>query len=174
MAGSALGALKTAATRIGLTPEEYQERISRGEKWCGGCREWHYQDAFGTDRSRSDGRTRVCRTSRSMRQRETYIPRPATPRKSSYPAGGDPARARYRVNHLVTTGRIPHPNTLPCVDCGHRWELGARRHEYDHHMGYSIEHHLSVEAVCTLCHHRRGRERGTHIRKRGPNGRFVR
>jgi hypothetical protein len=63
------------------------------------------------------------------------------------------------VNYLVEARLIPHPNELPCVDCGHEWAPGQRRHEYDHHLGYAPEHHEHVEAVCTLCHHRREDER---------------
>ena len=46
----------------------------------------------------------------------------------------------------------PHPHDLPCVDCGHVWFKGERRHEYDHHLGYAPEHHLDVVARCTICH----------------------
>lgn len=65
---------------------------------------------------------------------------------------GDRKQARQRINVEVREGRRPHPNTLPCLDCGHVWSKGERRHEYDHHKGYTAEHHLDVEAVCTKCH----------------------
>lgn len=68
------------------------------------------------------------------------------------PRDGDRLQARQRVNVEVRTGRRPHPNTLPCSDCGHIWSPGERRHEYDHHKGYTAEHHLDVEPVCTTCH----------------------
>lgn len=76
----------------------------------------------------------------------------------------DRVQARQRVNVEVRTGRRPHPNTLSCVDCGHVWAEGKRRHEYDHHLGYAAEHHLDVEPVCTRCHHARddARLRITH------------
>lgn len=73
-------------------------------------------------------------------------PRPNAPRD------GDKAQARQRINVEVRTGYRPHPNTLACVDCGHIWRDGERRHEYDHHLGYAAEHHYDVEPVCTLCH----------------------
>lgn len=50
---------------------------------------------------------------------------------------------------------MPHPNTVPCKDCGHVWEVGERRHEYDHHLGYLAKHHYDVEVVCTQCHSKR-------------------
>ena len=68
------------------------------------------------------------------------------------PVDDDRVQARQRVNVEVRTGRRPHPNTLPCSDCGHVWKTGERRHEYDHHLGYAAKHHLDVQAVCTTCH----------------------
>jgi rubredoxin len=65
---------------------------------------------------------------------------------------GDRLQARARVNQAVQKGDIPAPCDLPCKDCGHVYEPGERRHEYDHHLGYSAKHHLDVESVCTLCH----------------------
>lgn len=78
---------------------------------------------------------------------------------SNSPRDGDRKQARQRVNVLVRTGRIPHPNTLSCVDCGHIWKEGERRHEYDHHNGYGPEHHYDVQPVCTLCHAKRDNAR---------------
>lgn len=68
------------------------------------------------------------------------------------PRDGDKLQARQRINVEVRTGRRPHPNTLPCADCGHVWRDGERRHEYDHHLGYAAQRHGDVQAVCTLCH----------------------
>lgn len=79
------------------------------------------------------------------------------------PRSGDKKQARQRINVEVRTGRRPHPNTLPCVDCGHVWTSGERRHEYDHHLGYSAEHHHDVVVRCTRCHaHREGKATKTH------------
>jgi hypothetical protein len=71
------------------------------------------------------------------------------------PREGDKKQARQRVNVEVRTGYRPHPNTMPCTDCGHIWEPGERRHEYDHHLGYAAQHHYDVQPVCTDCHARR-------------------
>lgn len=86
---------------------------------------------------------------------------------------GDRKQARQRINVEVRTGRRPHPNTLPCVDCGHVWADGERRHEYDHHLGYAAENHLNVEAVCTLCHRARNLARAETVQERGARGRFA-
>lgn len=32
---------------------------------------------------------------------------------------GDRVQARQSVNHEVKNGRMPHPNAVPCTDCGH-------------------------------------------------------
>lgn len=71
------------------------------------------------------------------------------------PRSGDAKQARQRINVEVRQGRRPHPNALPCVDCGHVWQDGERRHEYDHHLGYESTHHYDVQAVCTTCHAKR-------------------
>lgn len=79
---------------------------------------------------------------------------------------GDKTQARQRVNVEVRMGRRPHPNALACKDCGHVWEPGDRRHEYDHHLGYMAAHHYDVEPVCTLCHAKRdsAQKAQTHCR----------
>ena len=93
--------------------------------------------------------------------RSTFGPPPAPPRD------GDKKQARQRINVLVRTGRLAHPNTLACVDCGHVHGPGERRHEYDHHLGYAAEHHYDVQPVCTRCHAKRDsvRARASHCVK---------
>lgn len=68
---------------------------------------------------------------------------------------GDKKQARAAVNRRVQFGEWQHPNKLPCADCGHVWDEGEPRHEYDHHLGYAAEHHMDVEPVCSKCHKRR-------------------
>lgn len=67
MAGSTLGALKRAARQIGLSLEDYQARITNGEKWCTGCKDWHLRAEFTLDNSRRDGLTPTCVTFRKAR-----------------------------------------------------------------------------------------------------------
>ena len=83
------------------------------------------------------------------------------------PRDGDRIQARQRVNVEVRTGHRPHPNTLPCADCGHVWAEGDHGHQYDHYMGYAAEHHLDVEPVCTKCHAARDSKRAaqTHCKR---------
>lgn len=71
--GSVLGTQRAAAARIGVTEEAYRARLAAGDKWCGGCRAWHPREAFGIDRSRSDGLSAVC-----LDGRVTAVGRPGT------------------------------------------------------------------------------------------------
>lgn len=161
--GSALGVAKVAAARVGVPFDEYQQHVAAGEKWCTGCRAWHPTAAFNTDRSRGDGRSSHCRDHAARRHRLVFTPKGPPARYGPLPnppRDGDCRQARQRVNVLVRTGRLPHPNQLPCADCGHVWSNGERRHEYDHHQGYAAQHHYDVEPVCTTCHHRREEQRG--------------
>ena len=50
--GSYTGVMKVAAKRIGVTVEQYQERVAAGEKWCTACKAWWPQADFHVDRSR--------------------------------------------------------------------------------------------------------------------------
>lgn len=146
----------TAASRLGLTLDEYDRRLASGQKWCGGCREWHARSAFATDRSRGDGLVPRCRNAVNEAARTAYEPtRRVNGRRYVAARPDDVRQARRRVNYLVEIGRLPRPASLPCTDCGHRWSEGERRHEYDHHRGYQPEHHEDVEPVCTTCHHAR-------------------
>lgn len=63
MAGTPDGAIRAAARRLGLTEQDYRARLAAGEKWCGGCRDWHPRDQYATDRSRGDGLKSRCRKS---------------------------------------------------------------------------------------------------------------
>jgi len=162
MAQTHAGAFKIVATNLGMSLEDFEAKIAGGEKHCSICRRWHYVSEFGKDASRHDGLAPYCKASRSTRSRARYVrrPRPKSGRRFVVIRDGDKKQARGRVNHLVRYGLLPEPNTVPCVDCGHRWENGERRHEYDHHKGYDAEHHEHVEAVCTKCHVKREIGRG--------------
>lgn len=138
--GSYAGVMKIAAARVGMTLAEYMARLDAGEKWCTGCKAWHPRAVFVVDRSRGDGlRARCLAADRGRTQ----------PNRKRDPLR---ERARSLINARVARGVIPPANRLPCVDCGHVWGPGERRHEYDHYLGYEPEHHGDVESTCTLCH----------------------
>lgn len=165
--GSLLGVMKVAATRAGITLDEYRSRVAAGEKWCTACKTWHPRAEFGRDTTRRDGLTATCTAARKARYHDSYVPRPRPRGRFFVPArDGDRLQARARVNHRIRVGLIPSPNTLPCKDCGHlRTPEDRRRHEYDHHLGYDAAHHLDVEAVCTACHRQRELSRGVYPRR---------
>jgi len=52
----------------------------------------------------------------------------------------------------------PHPNTLPCDDCGHIWFEGERRHQYVGPDG-EVTDADDADVVCLLCHQKRHRPR---------------
>ena len=160
MAQTASGAIKIAAQRIGISEREYREHLVKGEKWCMTCHSWHLRQAFGVDRSRGDGLASACKEAKNKTHRSEYSPRPRPlPGRVFVPfRSGDKKQARSRINHLVNIGLLPDPNTIQCCDCAHLG--GGRRHEYDHYLGYSAEHHEHVQVVCSRCHHRRAWERG--------------
>lgn len=62
MAGNAAGAIKTAATRIGITVQEYEAHRASGLKWCMKCSAWRPVANFAKDRSRGDGLKSTCST----------------------------------------------------------------------------------------------------------------
>jgi hypothetical protein len=173
MAQTSKGAMKALAHKSGIPLEAFLDSIEKGLKWCYQCKDFHPVGDFGKDSSRYDGLTARCFASRNARSKELYIPRPKPLHRPCYAPDGNRRSAYVRIYNRIQSGDIPHPNYLPCCDCGHIWKKSDKRHEYDHYAGYSKENALKVEAVCTKCHHKRGQERGTHIRKHGANGRFC-
>ena len=136
--GSALGVEKTAATRVGISLEEYRAHVAGGERWCTGCRAWHPTADFHLDRARGSRLKAKCKR---WHRGRPWIP-----------ADPEHRMAREAVRQAIRDGLIPPPNAVACIDCGHVWQPGQRRHEYDHARGYATEHRLDVVAVCTTCH----------------------
>lgn len=161
--GRRLGVLKTAAKRVGLSLEEYQERIGNGLKWCFHGQHWQPRPSFCQDTTRADGLAARCRDCASTYSRGRYSP-VTGPRKygpdPQPPRPGDKVQARQRINVEVRTGKRPHPNDLPCASCGHVHERGERRHEYHHHLGYDAAYHYDVIPLCTRCHHQKDNSNG--------------
>lgn len=166
MTGTFEGRIKSAARKLGIAPAQYHAKREAGCKWCTRCKDWHPVSAFKPDKSRRDGLAATCRDGRLelYEAKHVCIPRAHWKRQGPMPQPsrcGDKRQARSRINHAIEAGRLPHPNTLPCADCGHTMHEGcALRHEYDHHLGYESNSHLAVQAVCQACHLiREGRRR---------------
>lgn len=126
-------------------------------KWCIGCKAYHLKTVFGSDKSRYDGLASKCKKFKRDDERARYTPkpRPQKGRRFVEVRENDKKQARRRVNYLVEANIIRHPNEIPCTDCGHVYEKGERRHEYDHHKGYKKEFHQDVQSVCSVCHKKR-------------------
>lgn len=156
------GALKIAAKKAGVEVSFYMSEMKAGKKWCTLCRDWHARSAFGKDSTRWDGLVPSCRQSKNQFSRVNYQPQPPLPKgRKIIPArDGDRKQARRRINYFVELGLFAHPNMLPCADCGHEWTDGAKRHEYDHYLGYAAENQEKVQPVCSTCHHKREVARG--------------
>jgi len=118
----------------------------------------HTVDAFGLDRTRWDGLAACCLASRRVTIRKVQTGRKPGWLKAA--RDGDKRQARARINYLIEAGKLPHPDDLPCLDCADEIFTEPYRHEYDHAKGYSIEHQLYVEPVCSRCHHNREQARG--------------
>lgn len=144
-----MGSAKRRATQLGITAEQYQSLRESGQRWCVGCKSWHNNPDFARDRHSSDGLSAQCRVYRRGTRRD-----PVEPVEKS--------RARRRIEQRVRRGAMPHPNTLPCTDCGQRWAPGLSRHEYDHHLGYDGPQADNVQPVCQRCHAERGVQRGEY------------
>jgi len=153
MAQTKEGASKIVAQKAGVSFEEFQRRVKRGEKWCYRCKKWLNQKLFGKDSSRYDGFASACLSCRKGFYSYVKKGRAHLRGRSFVPAReGDALQARRRINYFVEVGIIPHPNKLSCVDCGHVWRPGGKRHEYDHYLGYAAENHEKVQSVCSVCH----------------------
>lgn len=51
-----------AATKLGLTPHAYEQRIINGEKWCWKCRRWRSREIdFHRCHSAADQRNAICK-----------------------------------------------------------------------------------------------------------------
>jgi hypothetical protein len=137
--GSKLGVEKVAAKRVGLTLEEYREKVKSGLRWCCGCKEWHELSRFSTDNSRDGGLAKTCRAWRNRNLSRAIEPI-------------DKRRARRLVQMRVRRGTMPHPSSLPCSRCGTMPEESGKRHEYHHHKGYSLEYRADVVCLCSTCH----------------------
>jgi hypothetical protein len=168
VAQNAAGVIKVAAKKAGISENRYIALVSSGMKWCSGCRAWHSRDEFGSDKSRFDGKSAHCFAIRKNRfYSHDLIPvllvKPFGPPRLTA-RDGDKNQARKHVQLSFRSGRIPHPNSLACVDCGHLVPRGATRrrdmHEYDHYLGYAAENHMKVQPVCVPCHHKREKARG--------------
>lgn len=67
---SELRSRRSAAARLGISPDEYEARLAAGEKWCWGCADWHQRERFGLNSNTGDGLQSRCRDSRRRARRD--------------------------------------------------------------------------------------------------------
>ena len=155
LSGRRLGSFKAASVKLGITFEDYIDRVEKGQKNCTDCKQWKDRGLFRIDLSRWDGLCSKCTECASSRGKESYVPVEAGDlsrmgSKRDNCRDNDKKHARHLVNLEVRTNKRPNPNDLFCAKCGHK---GAdKRHEYHHHMGYSQEHVYDVVVLCSSCH----------------------
>jgi hypothetical protein len=61
MTGTAEGARRAAATRLGVSYEEYSTRLDAGERPCFLCRRWRSESHFNRNARNHHGRQSHCR-----------------------------------------------------------------------------------------------------------------
>lgn len=165
MAQTTDGRIKQFCNKNKIDVLFYDKQVSKGLKWCTGCKRWHILSYFGKDKTRFDGLAASCSFYRSRVSKSKYIKKQRISKlgdRFKKARDGDKKQARSRVNHLVKCGLIPDPNKLPCVECGHKYKSGERRHEY-HHFDYSAENQEIVISLCSICYKK--------IHKNGNNNR---
>ena len=135
--GSLIGTTKTAASKLGLTLEQYQEKIQQGLKWCFLGKHWRSMDAYHADKSRGDGLKSSCKVCayQKKQRKDELVPDSSVIQQA----------ASNAVRTAVRQGKLPKVTTLQCK-CGN----GARH--YHHTKGYTEEHWLDVEPLCISCH----------------------
>lgn len=163
LTGAKKAAVRKTAGKAGISVEQYLQKVSSGLKWCPNCKSSLSLELFQNHKRRDGEKYSYCKNCANSKSRECYQRRLSSPnkmleRKIVLPRDGDKKQARYRVNKEVEKGKIPHAQTVACIDCGH---VGTdRRHHYDHYLGYAGINHLVVECVCITCHQERERQRG--------------
>lgn len=123
-------------------------------KFCRYHKVEHPIEQFHVDKSSPDGRMRNCKVYFQDRWKAKHpVAIPLKGRRVAPARDGDRRQAQRRIQTLVENGTLPHPNTLPCKDCGKRWNGDKKsRIEYDHAKGYAPEFHETVEPRCVKCH----------------------
>lgn len=136
--GSKLGVLKVAASRLGVTFEEYQSKLKDGLKWCFSCGQWKPRVFFGLNCLKGDGLSPQCFSCVRVRTKKK--------RKISGPSPRLQNKISYVIRVAIQRGLLARPTILPCIGCG------KPAVEYHHHLGYGRSHWLDVQALCKKCH----------------------
>lgn len=100
--GSKVSGQKSAAKKLGITWEEWKEKVNSGLLWCYFCKSWKKKEVFGTDNSRWSGKHSVCRGCNSIKS----------------------TKSRYQISRSELEGM----RNKPCPIC----ERSGKKMEVDH------------------------------------------
>ena len=148
-----------ACTRCGKTQplsEFYKDRREKEgvRAKCKDCVKM-YTRAFSQTPARREYERKYSQSPARVKAKRLYDQTPArmeVHRQSArrqYAKYPERVRALYAVAAATKTGIIKQVKSLYCVDCG------KQAQQYDHYLGYSEQHQLSVEPVCIRCHRKR-------------------
>lgn len=140
MPGNALGAVKTAAVKVGISVSDYKSRIDAGMKHCTKCREWRASVEFGHDQSRHDGLAAKCIGCRRVTLHKVRRAFPFEHDKSLVQGAHD------AIRWAIRRGEFPSPTSLRCATC---WKPAC---QYHHLEGYEKMFWRVVQALCVSCH----------------------
>jgi 5-methylcytosine-specific restriction endonuclease McrA len=88
------GAMKVAAKRCGVSPEEYAAKTAAGLKHCMKCRMWKPRCEFNRDATRYDGLNPTCRACKMVKVRKVTKGRPSAFKGRTHT---EEAKARMRA-----------------------------------------------------------------------------
>lgn len=98
------GGLKVAANLAGLPLDDYLSRIEAGEGRCRKCRQWKPRNAFANDRSRWDGRKRICFACERVKVRKQW-PGPSAFRGRKHSQKSRQAMSAARIGNKNRLGK---------------------------------------------------------------------
>lgn len=125
-------------------------------KYCTKCNEEKSLDCFSKDKSRKGGLQVYCKVC-AKKYKQTEAVKAVQAKYKQTEAGKAAQRrghakhpserkARTKVNHAITAGRLVRPEKCSVVDCE------STRVEAHHYLGYEEEHWLDVEWFCKKHH----------------------
>lgn len=116
MVGSRASAIKSAARKTGVTPEEWRRRRKRGLLWCFACRRWRKRKFFCRDRTRKTGLACQCRDCHRVIVSATRygISKDEVRRILAKGCGICGRRRNINIDHDHTTGRV---RSALCARC---------------------------------------------------------
>ncbi len=108
--------VKTAAKRVGVTPEEYLALRRAGLKYCWRCRSWRLVVEFTKDRSRYDGLAAACNGCRRAAPRQLSLIRETPAEYARRRYATDPTHRAERRQHAHARARGVAPLPIEGIE----------------------------------------------------------